>query len=242
MNKLPTLGRAVPAATLLTAALLATAPARAQTAPADTAQARLLANIHSFARFQFGEMFGLGISMVNQDEDYYLPNDGVKFGSEVAFHGTYYFSKKLPLYGLRLGVGLLGRSGRFTFGQQQVRRNDALLTVPLEFVVRTPWLRHPGWYSTVSLGGYFSELAQRYTYRLDPLTGKTLRTTDSWLYGVGGMSFSVGIGRRTGTFYREVGVRASNDLTGLSQQFDPSSLPNLRASNFSVYLSIARGR
>lgn len=232
----------VPEWALLAAALLVAAPAWAQL-PADTARTRrLLTEIRSLARFQFGETVGLGISMVNQDDDYYLPNDEVKFGTEVAFHGTYYFSKRLPLLGLRLGAGLLGRAGRFTFNGQQVRRNDALLTVPLELVVRTPWLQHPGWYSMLSLGGYFGTLAQRYTYRLDPLTGKTLRTSDNWLYSVGGVLFSVGIARRTGTLYRELGVRASTDLTGLSRQFGPDGLPNLRAGNLSAYITLARGR
>lgn len=213
--------------------LLAAGPALAQ-AP-DTAKPKPL------ARNLFGTMIGLGISTVNPDDDYYLPNDGAKFGSEVAFAYTRFFSKSEPVIGLRTGIGLIGRSGRYTFLGQEVRRVESFLTVPLELVTRRRWQSHPRIYSTGAVGGYFSALASRSTYTIDPNTGKTQRSDSDWLYATGGTTVSFGIGyqhQRRG--YRELGLRISTDLFKPKSP-DAGQPPNLRQANFTLYYSGSLG-
>jgi hypothetical protein len=210
--------------------LLAAGPALAQ-APADTAKIRPL------ARNLFGTMYGLGVSTVSPDDDYYLPNDGIKFGSEVAFTYTRFFSKHEPTFGLRTGIGFVGRSGRYSFFGQDVRRAESFLTVPLEVVTRHRWQSHPRIYSTGSIGGYFSELASRYTYTLDPGTGKTQRSSASWLYATGGFTVSTGIGYQHQRYgYRELGLRISSDAF-TPKSPDAGQLPNLRQGNITLYYS-----
>lgn len=219
---------------LLWASLLLTAgPALAQ-AP-DTAKPKPL------ARNLFETMIGLGVSTVSPDDDYYLPNDGIKFGSEVAFTYTRFFSKSEPAIGLRTGIGFVGRSGRYTFLGQEVRRAESFLTVPLELVTRHRWQSHPRIYSTGAVGGYFSELLSRYTYTIDPNTGKTQRSDSDWLYATGGTTISFGIGyqhpRRS---YRELGLRISTDLFK-PRSPDAGQLPNLRQGNITLYYVSALG-
>ncbi len=214
--------------------LLLAGPALAQV-PADTARPKPL------ARNLIGTMIGLGISTVSPDDDYYLPNDGIKFGSEVAFTYTRFFSKKEPVVGLRTGIGFIGRSGRYTFLGQEVRRAESFLTVPLELVTRRRWQSHPTIYSTGTIGGYFSTLASRYTYTIDPSTGKTQRNSDDWLYATGGFTVSFGIGyQRPRHSYRELGLRLSSDAFKLKSP-DAGQLPNLRQGNVTLYYSGSLG-
>ncbi|RZK21617.1 MAG: hypothetical protein EOO56_11095 [Hymenobacter sp.] len=212
--------------------LLAAGPALAQVP--DTAQRQLP------ARFQLGETIGLGIALVSPDDDHYLPNDQAKFGSEVQFHATYFFDRRNPVYGLRLGLGLLSRNGRYAFGSEQVRRAEVLGVVPLELVARHYW-RNPHWYSEVSAGAYVGDMVQRFTYQLNPLTGTTQRTRDSWVYGVGGVVASFNVGYRRGQRYQQLGVRFSSDFT-TPRQTSADKLPNLQAGNISLCYSVCWGK
>ena len=213
-----------------TVGLLLVAGAALAQAP-DTAQARKSASWH------FGEILGLGISLVSPNSDYYLPNDEVKFGSEVALHATRFWRRGNSALGLRLGLGLLGRNGRYTFGTAQVRRAETVGTIPVELVSRRYW-RASNWFSEVSLGGYFGGLLNRITYQSDPVTNKTLRSTNGWLYAMGGVSASFGVGYHQGRHYHQLGVRFSNDLTK-PRQPDAGQLPNLQTGNISLCYSLS---
>ena len=206
--------------------LLAAGPALAQ-AP-DTARPKPM------ARNLLGAMFGGGISTVSPDDDYYLPNDGIKLGSEAALTYTRFLTKREPAMGLRTGIGFISRSGRYTFFGQEVRRAESFLTVPLEVVTRHRWQSHSRIYSVGSIGGYFSELVSRYTYTIDPGTGKTQRSSTNWLYATGGFAVSVGIGYQHQRYgYRELSVRISSD-TFKPKSPDAGQLPNLLQGNVTL--------
>jgi hypothetical protein len=212
--------------------LLAVGSAGAQ-AP-DSTQAKKVAS------WQFGETLGLGVALVSPNSDYYLPNDEVKFGSEATFHATRFWRRGSSALGLRFGLGLLGRNGRYTFGAEQVRRAETMGIVPVELVSRRYW-RASNWFSEVSLGGYFGGLVGRDTYRLDPINGTTQRSSDSWVYATGGLIAGFGVGYHQGRRYHQVGVRFSSDLTK-PRNPDAGQLPNLQAGNISLCYSITWGK
>jgi hypothetical protein len=216
-----------------TVCLLLVAGAALAQAP-DTAQARKSASWH------FGETLGLGISLVSPNSDYYLPNDEVKFGSEVDLHATRFWRRGNSARGLRFGLGLLGRNGRYTFGTEQIRRAETVGTIPVELVARRYW-RASKFFSEVSVGGYFGGLITRNTYQLDPGTGTTHRRDDSWLYATGGITTSLGLGYHEGHRYHQVGVRFSTDLTK-PRRPDAGQLPSLQAGNVSLCYSITWGK
>ncbi|MGI4869821.1 MAG: hypothetical protein ACRYFX_01445 [Janthinobacterium lividum] len=219
---------------LLAAGLLLTAGAtHAQNTP-DTTAARPL------SRHQFGVTIGFGVALVTPTEDYYLPNDGLKFGADAELQYAYYFDHDRTM-ALRLGLRTLSRRGSYTFGARQVHRDEVFLAVPLELVMRRQWREHPNWFSTMAFGGYFSELTGRITYVLDPASGKTQHSEDDWLYGIGGFTGCYGVGHRSGHHYREFGVRFSTDAGGFTSSPGPNDLPNLRASNISLYYSLELG-
>lgn len=212
--------------------LLAASSAWAQ-AP-DTARAK------KSASWQFGETLGLGVALVSPDDDYYLPNDEVKFGSEVALHATRFWRRGNSALGLRFGLGLLGRNGRYTFGGEEVRRAETMGIIPVELVSRRYW-HDSNWFSEASVGGYFGGLVSRDTYRLDPTSGTTRRTSDSWVYATGGVLAGFGVGYHQGRRYHQVGVRFSTDLTK-PRRPDAGQLPNLQAGNISLCYSITWGK
>jgi hypothetical protein len=192
------------------------------------------------ASWQFGETIGLGVALVNPDDDYYLPNDEVKFGSEVALHATRFWRRGNSALGLRLGLGLLGRNGRYTFGTEQVRRAETVGIIPIELVSRRYW-RDSNWFSEASVGGYFGGLLSRTTYQLDPVTSMTRRNTDGWLYAMGGVIASFGVGYHKGRHYQQLGVRFSNDFTK-PRKPDAGQLPNLQTGNISLCYSLSWGK
>lgn len=216
---------------LLAGLVLAAGPALAQ-AP-DTAQSR------KSASWQFGETIGLGISLVSPDDDHYLPNDEIKFGSEVTLHATRFWRRGSSALGVRSGLGLLGRNGRYTFGPELVRRAETVGIIPVELVSRRYW-RESKFFSEVSVGGYFGGLVSRDTYRLDP-AGTTYRSSDDWLYAMGGIIASLGVGYHQGRRYHQLGVRFSTDLTK-PRQPGAGQLPNLQAGNVSLCYSISWGK
>lgn len=217
---------------LLAGLLLATGPALAQ-AP-DTALLRKTAS------WQFGETLGLGVALVSPNSDYYLPNDEAKFGSEVTLHATRFWRRSNSALGLRFGLGLLGRSGRYTFGTEQIRRSETMGIIPVEVVSRRYW-RDSKWFSEVSVGGYFGGLLSRDTYRLDPATSTTRHSSDSWVYATGGMLAGFGVGYHQGRRYHQVSLRFSTDLTK-PRQPDAGQLPNLQTGNISLCYSITWGK
>lgn len=217
---------------LLASSLLAAGSALAQ-AP-DTAPPQKVASWH------FGETIGLGVALVSPNDDHYLPNDEVKFGSEVTVHATRFWRRDNAALGLRFGLGLLGRNGRYTFGAEQVRRAETMGIIPVELVSRRYW-RDSNWFSEVSLGGYFGGLVTRNTYQLDPTTGTTRRRDDSWLYATGGILAGFGVGYHQGRRYHQVGLRFNTDLT-TPRHPDAGQLPNLQASNISLCYSITWGK
>jgi len=219
-------------ASLLAGLLLAAGPTLAQTP--DTAQLR------KSASWQLGETLGLGVALVNPDSEYYLPNDEAKFGSEVTLHATRFWRRGNSALGLRFGLGLLGRSGRYTFGAEQVRRAETVGIIPVELVSRRYW-HDSNWFSEVSVGGYFGGMVNRYTYRLDPATGTTQRSSDNWLYAMGGVIANLGVGYHQGHRYHQLGVRFSTDLTN-PRQPDAGQLPNLQTGNISLCYSITWGK
>lgn len=178
--------------------------------------------------------------MVNPDDDHYLPNDEVKFGSEVELHMTRYWRRDNAALGLRFGLGLLGRNGRYTFGAEQVRRAETMAIIPVELVSRRYW-RDSNWFSEVSAGGYFGDMVSRYTYQLDPTTGTTRRSSDTWVYATGGVIGSFSVGYHQGHRYHQLGVRFSTDLTKPHQP-DAGQLPNLQTGNISLCYSINWGK
>jgi hypothetical protein len=192
------------------------------------------------ASWQLGETLGLGVALVNPTSDYYLLNDEVKFGSEVTLHATRFWRRDNAALGLRFGLGLLGRNGRYTFGAEQVRRAETMGIIPIELVSRRYW-RDSNWFSEVSLGGYFGGLVSRDTYRLDPTNGTTQRNSDSWVYATGGVIAGFGVGYHQGRRYHQVGVRFSTDLTK-PRNPDAGQLPNLQTGNISLCYSIAWGK
>lgn len=212
--------------------LLGAGPALAQ-AP-DTAQ------VKKTASWQFGETFGVGVALVNPDDDHYLPNDDVKFGSEVDLHATRFWRRGNSALGLRFGLGLLGRNGRYYFGPDQVRRAETVGTIPVELVSRRYW-RASKFFSEVSLGGYFGGLLSRTTYQLDPGTGTTRRNTDGWVYAIGGVIANLGVGYHEGHRYHQLGVRFCTDLTK-PRRPDAGQLPNLQTGNISLCYSLSWGK
>jgi hypothetical protein len=217
---------------LLAGALLAAGPALAQ-AP-DTAQLR------KSASWQFGETIGVGVALVNPNDDHYLPNDEIKFGSEVDLHATRFWRRGSSALGLRFGLGLLGRNGRYYFGPEQVRRAETVGTIPVELVSRRYW-RASKFFSEVSFGGYFGGLLGRTTYQLDPSSGTTRRNTDGWVYAMGGVIASLGVGYHEGHRYHQLGVRFCTDLTK-PRRADAGQLPNLQTGNVSLCYSISWGK
>jgi hypothetical protein len=212
--------------------LLAAGSAWAQ-AP-DTARAKKAAS------WQFGETLGLGVALVNPNSDYYLPNDEVKFGSEVDLHATRFWRRGNSALGLRFGLGLLGRNGRYTFGTEQVRRAETVGIIPVELVSRRYW-HASNWFSEASVGGYFGGMVSRDTYRLDSSTGTTRRSDDNWVYAMGGIIANLGVGYHEGHRYHQLGVRFCTDLTK-PRQPDAGQLPNLQTGNISLCYSISWGK
>jgi hypothetical protein len=200
----------------------------------DTAQLKKTAN------WYFGETIGVGAALVSPNSDYYLPNDEVKFGSEVDLHATRFWRRGNSALGLRFGLGLLGRNGRYTFGNDQIRRAETVGTIPVELVSRRYW-RASKFFSEVSLGGYFGGLLSRDTYQLDPGTGTTRRSDDSWVYAMGGIIASLGVGYQEGHRYHQLGVRFCTDLTKPPRP-DAGQLPNLQIGNVSLCYSISWGK
>ncbi len=212
--------------------LLGAGPVLAQ-AP-DTAQIKKTASWH------FGETVGVGVALVNPNDDHYLPNDDIKFGSEVDLHATRFWRRGNSALGLRFGLGLLGRNGRYYFGPDQVRRSETVGTIPVEFVSRRYW-RASKFFSEVSLGGYFGGLLSRTTYQLDPNSGTTQRDTDSWVYAMGGVIANLGVGYHEGHRYHQLGVRFCTDLTK-PRRPDAGQLPNLQTGNVSLCYSLSWGK
>jgi hypothetical protein len=209
--------------------LLATGSVWAQ-AP-DTARTKKVASWH------FGETFGAGVALVNPNDDHYLPNDELKFGSEVDLHATRFWRRGSSALGLRFGLGLLGRNGRYYFGPEQVRRAETVGTIPVELVSRRYW-RASKFFSEVSVGGYFGGLLSRTTYQLDSTTSTTRRHTDGWVYAMGGLIASLGVGYHEGHRYHQLGVRFCTDLTR-PRRPDAGQLPNLQTGNVSLCYAIS---
>jgi hypothetical protein len=198
-----------------------------EVAPASESQQRLALTL------------GPGVVAVRPTEDYYLPNDGAKLGLEAGLQYTAFFkTSSAPQVGLRASLLSTYRAGRFRFQGQEVRRQESFVTVPLEVVLRRNWREHTNWQSSLSVGGYFSELAQRFTYTLDPTTGKTLRDESNWTYGIGGLTASYGIGIQGPSYFHELGLRASTDLGGFTRSAAAGALPNLRCSTYTLYYTV----
>ena len=187
----------------------------------------------------FGVRLSPIIFRVQENEDYFLPNDQFKLGIASAFQFEYFIGRKRD-YGIRISLEGVQRNGTYKFGSTELVRREFLLSLPLEFVLRERI--DENWHLAASFGGQYTELAQRHTYRIDPITGKTVRQEDNWIYGLPGFVGSGGVVKTGALLEHQFGIRYYRDLGTFSKMVGGSNGPSLHYEYYGLYYSLSLSR